>query len=70
MGVYYEEMMGFRLNRGCHGAIRKLNAMLEKRYTNYRQSDNCIVPMNVSNATGGKAVACGDIPGRNLFNTQ
>lgn len=32
---FYEEMMGFRPNRGCHGAIRKLNVMLEKRYTNY-----------------------------------
>lgn len=32
---FYEEMMGFRPNRGCHGAIRKLNGMIEKRYTNY-----------------------------------
>lgn len=32
---FYEEMMGFRPNKGCHGAIRKLNVMLEERYTNY-----------------------------------
>lgn len=32
---FYEEMMGFRPNRGCHMAIRKLNVMLEERPTNY-----------------------------------
>lgn len=32
---FYEEMMGFRPNRGCHDAIRMLNIMIEKRYTNY-----------------------------------
>ena len=32
---FYEEMMGFRPNRGCHKAIQKLNVMLEKRATNY-----------------------------------
>ena len=28
-------MMGFRPNRGCHKAIRKLNVMLERKPTNY-----------------------------------
>lgn len=32
---FCEEMMGFRPNRGCHEAIRKLNTMLENRPTNY-----------------------------------
>ncbi|GFI64817.1 group II intron-encoded protein LtrA [Lachnospiraceae bacterium] len=32
---FYEEMMGFRPGRGCHDAIRMLNTMIEKRYTNY-----------------------------------
>jgi RNA-directed DNA polymerase len=32
---FYDEMMGFRPNRNCHKAIRKLNVMLEKCYTNY-----------------------------------
>ena len=32
---FYDEMMGFRPNRGCHKAIQKLNVMLEKRPTNY-----------------------------------
>ena len=32
---FYEEMMGFRPNRGCHDALRKLNVMLEKRSTNW-----------------------------------
>lgn len=32
---FYDEMMGFRPNRGCHTAIRKLNVMLEERPTNY-----------------------------------
>ena len=32
---FCEEMMGFRTNRGCHEAIRKLNIMLENRPTNY-----------------------------------
>lgn len=32
---FYEEMMGFRPNRGCHKAIQKLNVILEKRATNY-----------------------------------
>lgn len=35
-----------------------------------RQSDNYIVLKKVGNATGGKVVACDDIFGRNLFNTQ
>lgn len=30
---FYDEMMGFRPNRGCHDAIKKLNTMLEKRKT-------------------------------------
>lgn len=28
--MFYDEMMGFRPNRGCHKAIRKLNLMLER----------------------------------------
>ena len=32
---FYDEMMGFRPNRGCHKAIQKLNVMLEMRPTNY-----------------------------------
>ena len=31
--MFYDEMMGFRPNRGCHGAIKKLGVMLEKRMT-------------------------------------
>lgn len=33
--MFYDEMMGFRPNRGCHKAIRKLNQMLERKPTNY-----------------------------------
>ena len=33
--LFYEEMMGFRPGRGCHRALRKLNVMLERKYTNY-----------------------------------
>lgn len=32
---FYEEMMGFRPNRGCHDAIKKLSVMLEKQKTNW-----------------------------------
>lgn len=32
---FYDEMMGFRPNRGCHKAIKKLNTMIEKNFTNY-----------------------------------
>lgn len=32
---FYDEMMGFRPDRSCHMAIRKLNRMLEKNWTNY-----------------------------------
>ena len=32
---FYDEMMGFRPARGCHGAIRKLNTYIEKYPTNY-----------------------------------
>ena len=32
---FYDEMMGFRPNRNCHMALRKLNAMIENRPTNY-----------------------------------
>lgn len=32
---FYDEMMGFRPKRGCHMAIKKLNVMIEKCYTNY-----------------------------------
>ena len=33
--VFYEEMMGFRPDRGCHKAIKMLNIMIERNYTNY-----------------------------------
>ena len=32
---FYDEMWGFRQNRGCHKAIQSLNVMLEKRPTSY-----------------------------------
>ncbi len=32
---FYDEMMGFRPNRGCHDAIKKLGVMLEKRKTDW-----------------------------------
>jgi len=32
---FYEEMMGFRPNRNCHMAIRKLNVMIENHCTSY-----------------------------------
>ena len=32
---FYDEMMGFRPNRSCHMALRRLNVMIEKNYTNY-----------------------------------
>ena len=32
---FYDEMWGFRPNRGCHKAIQSLNVMLEMRPTNY-----------------------------------
>ncbi len=32
---FYDEMMGFRPERGCHKAIQKLNVMLEMKPTNY-----------------------------------
>ena len=33
--MFYDEMMGFRPNRNCHMALRKLNYMLEKEKTSY-----------------------------------
>lgn len=33
--MFYDEMMGFRPNRGCHKAIKKLNVMLERKPTSY-----------------------------------
>ncbi len=33
--MFYDEMMGFRPNRNCHTALRKLNWMLERENTNY-----------------------------------
>ena len=33
--LFYDEMMGFRPNRGCHRAIRKMNTMLERKPTSY-----------------------------------
>lgn len=32
---FYENMCGFRPHKGCHGAIRKLNDMIEGQKTNY-----------------------------------
>lgn len=32
---FYDEMMGFRPNRSCHMALRRLNVMIEDRPTNY-----------------------------------
>ena len=32
---FYDEMMGFRPNRSCHMALRKLNVMIEKQCTSY-----------------------------------
>lgn len=32
---FYDEMIGFRPNRSCHKALRKLNQMLEREKTNY-----------------------------------
>ena len=32
---FYDEMMGFRPNRSCHMALRKLNDMIERHPTNY-----------------------------------
>lgn len=32
---FYDEMMGFRPDRSCHMALRKLNVMIEMRPTNY-----------------------------------
>lgn len=32
---FYDEMMGFRPNRSCHKALRKLNLMIEREKTNY-----------------------------------
>ena len=33
--LFYDEMMGFRPGRSCHKALRNLNVMLERRFTNY-----------------------------------
>ena len=33
--LFYDEMMGFRPNRSCHKALRKLNVMIERNPTNY-----------------------------------
>lgn len=32
---FYDEMMGFRPDRGCHKALKLLNVMIEKNNTNY-----------------------------------
>ena len=32
---FYDEMMGFRPNRSCHMALRKLNDMIERQKTSY-----------------------------------
>ena len=33
--MFYDEMMGFRPDRGCHKALKMLNVMIERKYTNY-----------------------------------
>ena len=33
--LFYDCMMGFRPNRGCHQALRMLNTMIERKFTNY-----------------------------------
>lgn len=33
--MFYDCMMGFRPNRSCHQALRRLNTMIERKYTNY-----------------------------------
>lgn len=33
--MFYDCMMGFRSNRSCHQALRRLNTMIERKYTNY-----------------------------------
>lgn len=33
--MFYDVMMGFRPGRSCHGALKKLNVMLERKFTNY-----------------------------------
>ena len=33
--LFYDCMMGFRPNRNCHQALRKLNTMIERKFTNY-----------------------------------
>ena len=33
--MFYDEMMGFRPNRGCHKAIRQLTLLLERKPTSY-----------------------------------
>ena len=33
--LFYDEMMGFRPGRNCHQALRYLNVMLERRFTDY-----------------------------------
>ena len=33
--LFYDEMMGFRPRRSCHMALRSLNVMLERKFTNY-----------------------------------
>ena len=38
---FYEEMMGFRPNRSCHMAIKKLNKMIENHPTNYVLDADC-----------------------------
>lgn len=32
---FYDEMMGFRPGRGCHGALKRLGRMIERGRTNY-----------------------------------
>ena len=33
--MFYDEMMGFRPNRGCHTALKKLNSYIEHNKTSY-----------------------------------
>lgn len=41
---FYDEMMGFRPNRGCHKALKLLNRMIENNNTSY-VLDTDILPL-------------------------
>ena len=55
--LFYDEMMGFRPGRSCHRALKKLNEMLERKYTNYvLDADIKATPHNSTAASSGKIV--------------